>query len=660
MSARPAYPGPVLAVADDDDEPTREASTLPDGLFGDQASDDVTLITDKSAASGDLRFGRRSANDAPSARLPPPVIPQFRGLPPASAPPRGEGFAGSTGFGRASTLAPLRVVAPPASSARWTVPEPRASQRDPVPAPQARLAVGSAPYGHYYSAEPAFPRSGALPRVLVGAAGEPPGASGEATDILPGVAAPAPSFGPAPASASQHTQPAPEPMFAAAPAAAVTAAEAAQYLTPHSRAVPFGSSSPAPYFAEPPSARPPYVAPPAGPSHAAKVGAICGAASLVLSLGIGMLLLVPRRGTLRIELERSQREVIGAGSPRGGAERAEVFIDGQKVCDVAPCIVTDLRPGPKTIRLIGPGIPGGATVATATVEAGRERLALVSMGGEAPVPAVSGSGELHVASAQTGVRVSVDGVDRGALPLDMKGVVAGLHRLRFDGGERYAPLEREVEVGAGRSVELDPVRLKLLRGRITIDDAPTDARVVLVRSTPPTSERVLSGPWPMSVEVDAVHWRVIASRKGESDATQDVSFDDGESDKRVRLELKGAEKKPATVAASEPEPSRPAPRSTPREAPASPPRAAVHATPPEPPAAPSTRGSGTLSMNSLPLSKVLLDGRPLGSTPKVDVSVPAGTHTVTFVHPELGRKSVTVTVRVGESASASVRFRRPE
>ena len=77
---------------------------------------------------------------------------------------------------------------------------------------------------------------------------------------------------------------------------------------------------------------------------------------------------------------------------------------------------------------------------------------------------------------------------------------------------------------------------------------------------------------------------------------------------------------------------------------------------PEEPAAPS--GQGTLNINSLPLSKVLLDGRPLGSTPKVGVPVAAGNHTVTFVHPELGRKSVTVNVKPGQTATASVRFQK--
>ncbi|HSN99837.1 MAG TPA: PEGA domain-containing protein, partial [Candidatus Nanopelagicales bacterium] len=66
---------------------------------------------------------------------------------------------------------------------------------------------------------------------------------------------------------------------------------------------------------------------------------------------------------------------------------------------------------------------------------------------------------------------------------------------------------------------------------------------------------------------------------------------------------------------------------------------------------------GTLNINSIPVSKVVLDGRPLGSTPKVGVSVPAGSHTVTFIHPELGKKSVTVTVKAGETKTAAVKFK---
>ena len=67
-------------------------------------------------------------------------------------------------------------------------------------------------------------------------------------------------------------------------------------------------------------------------------------------------------------------------------------------------------------------------------------------------------------------------------------------------------------------------------------------------------------------------------------------------------------------------------------------------------------GNGTLNINSIPVSKVILDGKPLGSTPKVGVSVSAGSHTVTFIHPEQGKKSVTVTVKPGETKTAAVKF----
>ena len=54
-------------------------------------------------------------------------------------------------------------------------------------------------------------------------------------------------------------------------------------------------------------------------------------------------------------------------------------------------------------------------------------------------------------------------------------------------------------------------------------------------------------------------------------------------------------------------------------------------------------------------SKVVLDGRPLGSTPKVGVSVSAGSHTVTFITAD-GKKSVTVQVKAGETKTAAVKF----
>ena len=71
---------------------------------------------------------------------------------------------------------------------------------------------------------------------------------------------------------------------------------------------------------------------------------------------------------------------------------------------------------------------------------------------------------------------------------------------------------------------------------------------------------------------------------------------------------------------------------------------------------PSEPATGVLNINSIPLSRVVLDGRPLGETPRVQISVSAGVHTVLFVHPEYGRIFREVRVDAGRSSLAAVRF----
>jgi hypothetical protein len=65
---------------------------------------------------------------------------------------------------------------------------------------------------------------------------------------------------------------------------------------------------------------------------------------------------------------------------------------------------------------------------------------------------------------------------------------------------------------------------------------------------------------------------------------------------------------------------------------------------------------GRLNINSIPYSKVVLDGRPLGDTPRVEIAVAAGMHTVLFVHPEHGRIQREVYVDSGRTVLAAVRF----
>jgi hypothetical protein len=64
---------------------------------------------------------------------------------------------------------------------------------------------------------------------------------------------------------------------------------------------------------------------------------------------------------------------------------------------------------------------------------------------------------------------------------------------------------------------------------------------------------------------------------------------------------------------------------------------------------------GTLNVLSSPPASVVLDGRPIGQAPRI-VQVPAGTHTVVFIHPLYGRKLRRVIVNPGKTTAASADF----
>jgi hypothetical protein len=66
--------------------------------------------------------------------------------------------------------------------------------------------------------------------------------------------------------------------------------------------------------------------------------------------------------------------------------------------------------------------------------------------------------------------------------------------------------------------------------------------------------------------------------------------------------------------------------------------------------------NGTLNLTSTPPSTIVLDGNPLGRTPRTGVSVSPGSHTVVFVNPQRGRKTVKVQVSAGGNKNVSVRF----
>ncbi len=154
-------------------------------------------------------------------------------------------------------------------------------------------------------------------------------------------------------------------------------------------------------------------------------------------------------------------------------------------------------------------------------------------------------------------------------------------------------------------------------------------------------------------------YRVHARRAGYEDFSSELVFGSGETEKDVVVELSPHKLLPSL--------SSPRGVSAPTAAlPAIPPVAAAVAVPEAKPAGetlvrvkanakPLAAGSAALSLNSIPFSTVIVDGRMQGLTPRL-LQVTPGVHAVVFAHPDLGRRLVSVDVAAGTTAVAAVKF----
>jgi len=64
---------------------------------------------------------------------------------------------------------------------------------------------------------------------------------------------------------------------------------------------------------------------------------------------------------------------------------------------------------------------------------------------------------------------------------------------------------------------------------------------------------------------------------------------------------------------------------------------------------------GVLTASSNPPANVVVDGRPIGKSPRV-LDLTPGSHTIAFVHPTEGRKSMTVNIKPGKTTNVAVDF----
>ncbi|HTQ04838.1 MAG TPA: PEGA domain-containing protein [Polyangiaceae bacterium] len=238
------------------------------------------------------------------------------------------------------------------------------------------------------------------------------------------------------------------------------------------------------------------------------------------------------------------------------------------------------------------------------------------------------------------VRVFIDGQDRGRPPLVLNELAPGSHSVAIL-GPAYAPFEQPVTLVNGHLSTLEP-KLVFMRGSINLSaGAGADgAKVEVVGG----DERREITALPLKLEAAPGAYEIRAKKLGFPPFETTVTLSPATPDVNVVVELGKASQGGTPRAATAPgdEAATPAPSE------------AANATTGAPVAS-AASGTGSLNITSSPPSNVVLDGRPLGKAPRV-VEVPAGTHTVVFIHPKYGRQSITVKATPGQTTSASADF----
>ncbi len=351
------------------------------------------------------------------------------------------------------------------------------------------------------------------------------------------------------------------------------------------------------------------------------VGALVLGAAVLL-----VMLLLPKSGSLVVS-------VSGPGNRQ--IDAVQIFVDGKKECETSPCVVNDVEVGARIVKVSAPGYATPAAQPV-KVESGDEAIVEIKM-----VPGSDGTG-IKVTALASGLKLWVDGKEIGPLPQELKELTPGDHRIKVAGSDRLEAYEETVTVGANEIKSVGPVTPKVLLGlaKIAAGQNAADAKVMLVSG----SDRRLIPRLPFEVDVKTdKSYKLVATRKGFQTFETPVQFDAGVPEKTFTVELR-----PESEAAEAPEPVAQVRASTGGgRSGSSRSQSSQSAT---------ADGKGKININSIPSSNVLLDGRPLGPTPRTGVSVSAGTHTVMFVHPQHGRKQLSVRVVAGKTATAAVRF----
>lgn len=310
-------------------------------------------------------------------------------------------------------------------------------------------------------------------------------------------------------------------------------------------------------------------------------------------------------------------------------DNVQIFVDGDPLCtNISPCRIEGLSRGEHALRAVAPGL-ASAGEQSVVIEAGEEAIFNIDLV-PAAAPEVK-AGSLSVAAGATDLTLFVDGKRVGKLPQTVSGLSGGKHWIKLDPEDGTAPIEKAVTIVPGETIETDPKAAQRDKALVTIRLSPGSegASVTL------DDAFLLDFPAELELEPNSAH-TLTATKPGYEDLKLDVRVEKGESEKLIEVAMTPLDG-----------------TSPPRKSKAKPRKAAA----PKAASAVGDATQGLLNISSVPPSQIILNGRPLGSTPKTSIAVPGDSlQTIVFVHPKMGRRRAQKFVPAGKERTVSIRF----
>jgi hypothetical protein len=141
---------------------------------------------------------------------------------------------------------------------------------------------------------------------------------------------------------------------------------------------------------------------------------------------------------------------------------------------------------------------------------------------------------LYVDGAHEGITVAVDGVPRGMLPVTLDDLEAGTHRLRFEAGPRFVPVEHSVALLSGERIDFGRVALELRTGQVRVEVTPEQSQVWLRGEE--GAARALTGP--RTLELAPGDYELIVARRGYRSVVRPLRVDATRPEQVLRISLK--------------------------------------------------------------------------------------------------------------------------